>query len=58
MPKANYTLTLTSRSGKRLPGCTGSSTSIAVYSDTDLKKRLNEAKKNPDIEATYRRAND
>lgn len=56
MPAAKYVLTLRSRSGKRLPGCTGSSTGIACYSDADLKKRLAAAKKNPDIEATYRRA--
>lgn len=55
---AKYVLTLVSRSGKRLAGCTGSSTSIAVYSDTDLKKRLAAAKKNPDLQTTYRRTND
>ncbi|MFE9382361.1 hypothetical protein ACFYMO_03855 [Streptomyces sp. NPDC007025] len=58
MPTAKYVLTIRSRSGKRLPGCTGSSTGIAVYSDTDLKKRLKEAAKDPDLAATYRRAND
>lgn len=58
MPKAKYVLDISSRSGKRLPGCFGSSTSIAVYSDADLKKRLAAAKKNPDIQATHRRAND
>lgn len=56
MPAAKYVLTIRSRSGKRLPGCTGSSTGIACYSDADLKKRLAAAKKDRDIEATYRRA--
>lgn len=53
---AKYVLTVTSKSGKRLPGCTGSSNSIAVHSDADLKKRLNAAKKNPDLTVNYRKA--
>lgn len=49
---AKYVLRGSSRSGKRLPGSTGSSTSIAVYDDADLKRRLTAAKDNPDLEVT------
>lgn len=51
---ARYVLEVTSRSGQRLPGCTGSSTSIAVYSDADLRKRLAAAKENPDYKVVVR----
>lgn len=56
MPAAKYVLTITSKSGKRLPGCTGSSTGIAVYTDADLKKRLKLAAKDPDLIVNYRKA--
>lgn len=55
MPVAKYVLTITSKSGKRLPGCTGC-TGIAVHSDADLKRRLKLAKKNPDRTVNYRKA--
>lgn len=51
---ARYVLEVTSRSGKRLPGCTGSSTSIAVYDLDDLKKRLKAAAKNSDLHVHVR----
>jgi hypothetical protein len=51
---ARYVLEVTSRSGKRLPGCTGSHTSIAIYDLGDLKKRLAAAAKNPDYAVTVR----
>lgn len=47
-----YVLTVRSRSGKRLNGCTGSRNSIAVYSEADLKKRLAAVKKHPDYHVT------
>ena len=53
---AKYVLDINSKSGKRLPGCIGSSTSIAVYSDRGLKQRLKAAKKNPDLTVTWRKA--
>ena len=52
---AKYVLTITSKSGKRLDGCTGNSTSIAVYDDTDLKQRLRAAKQNPDLKTNVRK---
>lgn len=51
---ARYVLEVTSRSGKRLPGCTGSSTSITVYGLADLKKRLTAAAENPDYKVVVR----
>jgi hypothetical protein len=51
---AKYVLEVTSRSGKRLPGCTGSYTSIAVYDLADLKKRLAAAAKNSDLRVHVR----
>jgi hypothetical protein len=51
---ARYVLEITSCSGRRLPGCTGSSTSIAVYDLHDLKKRLAAAAKNADLHVHVR----
>lgn len=52
---AKYVLTVRSRSGKRLNGCTGSSTSVAVYSDDELKTRLAAVKKHPDYAVTVKK---
>lgn len=46
---ARYVLEITSRSGRRLPGCIGSSNSVAVYDLADLKRRLKAAARNSDL---------
>jgi hypothetical protein len=50
---ALYVLTVTDTTGKRLPGCAGPTNEIAVYSNDELKQRLNEAKKNPQWRGTH-----
>lgn len=52
---ATYAIEIRSCSGKRLPGCTGSSTEVSAYSKADLKQRLAELAKNPDLHVTYRK---
>lgn len=55
---AKYIFTVASKSGKKVNQITGGpSGSIAVYSDADLKRRLDAAKQNPDLQVTYRKTN-
>lgn len=56
MPQPVYILEVTDTTGRRLPGCTGSHTSIAVYSEADLQRRQAEAKGRPELRVTWRRA--
>lgn len=58
MPKPLYVLTVTSRSGRRLPGYTWSSMGLGVYSDADLKRRLEGIAKDPDLTADVRTLTD
>lgn len=51
---ARYVLDITSRSGSRLPGCTGPHNSVAVYDAADLKKRLAAAATDPDLRVQVR----
>lgn len=53
---AKHVLTIVDKSGRRLPGCTGSTSEIAVYSDDELQRRLAEAKKHPEWRVTHRPA--
>lgn len=52
----SYTVTVASKSGKKVDPVTGASTTtIGVYSKTDLKRRQTEAAQNPDITINARR---
>lgn len=56
VPESKYELTVISRTGQKVNQITGGpSDSITVYGDTDLKRRLKAAAKNPDLHITYRR---
>lgn len=51
---ARYVLEITSRSGRRLPGSISSTTSVAVYDDDDLEKRLAAARRDSDLLVSVR----
>lgn len=57
MPKPMFILTATRRDGEPIsPWSKSPTTSISVYDQADLDRRLKEAENHPEITVTYRKA--